>query len=110
MGTIDSGLQCPNGHRDNSEVIETRPTPGAIRRRRKCLVCSSRFTTLEYVGSKKLAPILTSTPAYLTAARKLKVTAASILKAAHAEQWDDVLKQCALLISEASRLLLMREE
>ena len=42
-------MRCPNCGVDDSKVIDTRTTDGddAIRRRRECLECQTRFTTYE---------------------------------------------------------------
>lgn len=42
------GLECPQcGSTEEAMVIETRPNRGGIRRRRHCMKCGSRFTTIE---------------------------------------------------------------
>lgn len=41
------GLLCPSCDRDWFEVIETRATSGGLRRRRECLGCGVRSTTVE---------------------------------------------------------------
>ncbi|MCL2818976.1 MAG: transcriptional regulator NrdR [Actinomycetia bacterium] len=42
-------MRCPNCGFDDSKVVDTRTTEGedAIRRRRECLECQTRFTTYE---------------------------------------------------------------
>jgi transcriptional repressor NrdR len=41
-------MKCPFCHNQNDRVLDTRvQKDGAIRRRRECLSCKSRFTTLE---------------------------------------------------------------
>lgn len=46
-GTSSStGVKCPACD-SLSEVLETRPTTGGVRRRRKCLTCETRFSTYE---------------------------------------------------------------
>jgi transcriptional regulator NrdR family protein len=35
-------------------VLDTRPVPGAVRRRRECTTCGERFTTFERVGPDEL--------------------------------------------------------
>lgn len=43
-------MKCPYCGKDNSRVIDSRPTDdGAIRRRRQCDECKKRFTTYEKV-------------------------------------------------------------
>lgn len=44
-------MRCPYCESENSKVTDSRPTEEntAIRRRRKCLVCSKRFTTYEKI-------------------------------------------------------------
>jgi len=42
-------MECPFcGHAD-SRVMDSRPGPGGIRRRRECLACGRRFSTMERV-------------------------------------------------------------
>lgn len=44
----ESCMQCPFCHHQLSKVIETnKNAPGGIRRRRECLSCGERFSTLE---------------------------------------------------------------
>jgi transcriptional repressor NrdR len=38
---------CPFCSADTSQVIDTRPTPEGVRRRRECTACGERFTTYE---------------------------------------------------------------
>ena len=38
----------------STHVLDTRPVPGAVRRRRECLSCGERFTTFERVGPDEL--------------------------------------------------------
>lgn len=45
--TNKHGLDCPACGNRESEVIDSRPTRGRIRRRRVCSSCSGRFTTVE---------------------------------------------------------------
>lgn len=42
-------MRCPNCGADDDRVVDSRPaeTGGAIRRRRECLSCAERFSTLE---------------------------------------------------------------
>lgn len=42
-------VRCPNCGADDDKVVDSRPADsgGAIRRRRECLACSDRFSTLE---------------------------------------------------------------
>jgi hypothetical protein len=47
LAEMPSGMRCPRCGSDNLQVKDSRPTPGAIRRRRACDVCDHRFTTLE---------------------------------------------------------------
>lgn len=44
---------CPYCRQENTKVIDSRPSDGAIRRRRKCLnrFCQRRFTTYERIHS-----------------------------------------------------------
>jgi transcriptional repressor NrdR len=40
-------MKCPACHHPDSRVVDSRDTGDAIRRRRSCLGCGHRFTTLE---------------------------------------------------------------
>ncbi len=42
-------MNCPFCEADNTRVTDSRPDEGAIRRRRECLACGQRFTTIERV-------------------------------------------------------------
>jgi transcriptional repressor NrdR len=42
-------MNCPFCESDNTRVTDSRPDEGAIRRRRECLACGQRFTTIERV-------------------------------------------------------------
>lgn len=42
----ERGLECACG--SLTEVRDSRPCPGGIRRRRRCSACGARFTTFEY--------------------------------------------------------------
>jgi transcriptional repressor NrdR len=55
----DQFMECPNCGKTDNEVIDSRLTPDgiAIRRRRQCLNCSSRFTTYE-ATEERLVPFL----------------------------------------------------
>ena len=45
-----SNMRCPQCNSDNTKVLETRsPSDAEIRRRRACLDCETRFTTVETV-------------------------------------------------------------
>lgn len=51
-------MKCPYCFKENSRVIDSRPTDdGAIRRRRQCDECSKRFTTYEKVETIPLIVI-----------------------------------------------------
>ena len=41
------GIRCPTCRHPNCEVVDSRPSSGTIRRRRKCMRCDKRFTTYE---------------------------------------------------------------
>ena len=48
-----SNMRCPQCNSDNTKVLETRsPSDAEIRRRRACLECQTRFTTVETVMFK----------------------------------------------------------
>jgi transcriptional repressor NrdR len=42
-------MNCPFCEADDTRVTDSRPDEGAIRRRRECLACGRRFTTVERV-------------------------------------------------------------
>lgn len=46
-----SGVRCPECGQDDDHVVDSRPQPDgeAIRRRRECRACGSRFTTFERI-------------------------------------------------------------
>lgn len=51
-------MKCPYCSKENSRVIDSRPTDdGAIRRRRQCDACAKRFTTYEKVETIPLMVI-----------------------------------------------------
>lgn len=51
-------MKCPFCGKDNTKVIDSRPTDdSAIRRRRQCDACVKRFTTYEKVESMPLIVI-----------------------------------------------------
>lgn len=41
------GFPCPECGEVGSEVVDSRPRPNSIRRRRECTACGARFTTVE---------------------------------------------------------------
>ncbi len=43
-------MRCPYCGSDQTRVVDTRPTSDGIRRRRKCLACGRKFTTVERVA------------------------------------------------------------
>ena len=45
-------MRCPECHRDDSRVIDSRTAGDAIRRRRQCSECGARFTTHERVETR----------------------------------------------------------
>ncbi len=50
-------MHCPKCGSDESKVIESRDAGDAVRRRRECLSCGSRYTTYERVERANLAVI-----------------------------------------------------
>lgn len=51
-------MKCPFCGKENTKVIDSRPTDdGSIRRRRQCDACGKRFTTYEKVESTPLIVI-----------------------------------------------------
>lgn len=50
---------CPEcGEAAGSQVIDSRPSPHGIRRRRLCLGCNGRYSTLEMVDPRPLLDLL----------------------------------------------------
>jgi transcriptional regulator NrdR family protein len=49
-------MNCPKCGSDNNQVVDSRDQVDAIRRRRKCLHCFARFTTME-IHAVKLSSI-----------------------------------------------------
>lgn len=50
-------MQCPKCKHDDSRVVESRDAGSAIRRRRECLNCGTRFTTYERIEHPNLAVV-----------------------------------------------------
>lgn len=52
-------MRCPNCSNENSKVLESRDAAeaGAIRRRRECLKCGTRYTTYERVERPNLVVV-----------------------------------------------------
>ena len=46
-------MLCPFCSADSTQVIDTRPAPDAVRRRRECGACGQRFTTYERVEEQR---------------------------------------------------------
>jgi len=68
-------MQCPHCGKTINEVIDSRPTKGeiAIRRRRHCLACGSRFTTYECTEEKLLLASIKKDASQEAAITNLKV-------------------------------------
>jgi len=49
-------MRCPECDATENRVVDTRASRGgrAVRRRRECTVCGSRFTTYEYVEERPI--------------------------------------------------------
>lgn len=49
-------MRCPTCDASENRVVDTRTSRGgrAVRRRRECLVCETRFTTYEYVEERPI--------------------------------------------------------
>lgn len=45
-----NGPSCPTCGKLGSDVVDSRPIRGNVRRRRRCLSCDNRFTTFEIVA------------------------------------------------------------
>jgi len=46
-------MKCPKCKSNNSKVLESRDLYDWIRRRRECIECKFRYTTLEKIARKK---------------------------------------------------------
>jgi transcriptional repressor NrdR len=53
-GSRIPGVLCPFCSTDSTQVIDTRPIPDGVRRRRECGGCGERFNTYERVEEPKL--------------------------------------------------------
>ena len=51
-----SGRQCPVCSHPKSTVTDSRDLPGQLRRRRQCLACGNRWTTVETSVLDSLSP------------------------------------------------------
>ena len=49
-----ANMNCPSCDNEESKVIDSRESPGGIRRRRECLRCKQRYTTYERVHTVPL--------------------------------------------------------
>lgn len=65
-------MHCPKCNHDDSKVLESRDTGEAIRRRRECLGCGTRWTTYERIERTNLAVIKKDTKRELFDRQKLK--------------------------------------
>jgi transcriptional repressor NrdR len=65
-------MRCPKCGSDNSKVIESRDAVDAIRRRRECLKCGSRYSTYERIEKMNLAVVKRSGSRELFDRDKLK--------------------------------------
>ncbi|MEM7342989.1 MAG: hypothetical protein AAF485_01990 [Chloroflexota bacterium] len=50
-------MKCPHCESDQSKVIDTRSNEDGIRRRRQCLGCRKRYSTMEYAPQSEVAII-----------------------------------------------------
>ena len=41
-------MNCPFCHKNQAQVIDSRSYPDRVRRRRKCLQCGERWSTIEH--------------------------------------------------------------
>ncbi len=46
-----SGILCPSCGRNSSRVVESREAKNSVRRRRECVRCGGRWTTIEREAS-----------------------------------------------------------
>ena len=53
-GSRISCVLCPFCSSDSTQVIDTRPIPDGVRRRRECMGCGERFTTYERAEEPRL--------------------------------------------------------
>jgi transcriptional regulator NrdR family protein len=74
-------LQCPVCGSFESNVTDSRGRVGAIRRRRRCLDCDTRYTTFETVrdhtfGRKELTALVSELETLLAMANKVLASSA----------------------------------
>ncbi|WP_409934621.1 hypothetical protein [Mesorhizobium amorphae] len=48
-----TGLHCPACGKRKLITVDTRPTAGGIRRRKKCNTCDFRFSTVETIAKMR---------------------------------------------------------
>ncbi len=65
-------MHCPKCGFNDSKVVESRDTGEAVRRRRECLKCGSRYTTYERIERANLAVVKRSGTRELFDREKLK--------------------------------------
>jgi transcriptional repressor NrdR len=53
-GSRIAHVHCPFCSSDSTQVIDTRPIPDGVRRRRECTACGERFTTHEHAEEPRL--------------------------------------------------------
>ena len=53
-GSRIARVLCPFCSADSTQVIDTRPSPDGVRRRRQCAACGERFTTYERLEEPRL--------------------------------------------------------
>lgn len=46
-------MNCPKCQSDQLIVIDSRPDPKSVKRRRECLACGFRFNTIETIDERK---------------------------------------------------------
>lgn len=76
-----NGVRCVECGSTQTEVIDSRPGPNKIRRRRKCMKCLRRFTT-EETALKVAGPSMHLTRAKVLELRAMRLTYREIAKRA----------------------------
>ena len=49
MNDKPTGLHCPSCGKKMLHTLETRPIPNGVKRRKECVSCKARCTTVEHI-------------------------------------------------------------
>lgn len=114
-------MRCPSCHADDTKVVDSRLAEdgAAIRRRRECLSCQSRFTTFERMEEVPLAVVKSDGRQELFDRRKVATGIAAATKGrplpgttvdALAERVEDALRAHGAQVSSAQIGLAVLDE